>query len=142
MAINKSYTNNEVKVFWDAALCIHSANCVNSLNAVFNPKRKPWININGASTEEIINTVSNCPSGALTYKKVSAMQEEQKQNGQFSVKIQVNKGGPYLVKGKVTLIDKDGTETVKEGTIALCRCGGSSNKPYCDGTHKNIEFDK
>jgi len=70
--------------------------------------------------------------------------EEQKQNEQSSVKIQVNAGGPYLVKGKgkVTLIDKDGTETVKEGTIALCRCGSSQNKPYCDGSYKNFEFDK
>ncbi len=68
--------------------------------------------------------------------------EEQKQNEQSSVKIQVNTGGPYVVKGKVTLIDKDGTETVKEGTIALCRCGSSQNKPFCDGSHKNVEFDK
>ena len=68
--------------------------------------------------------------------------EEEKQNEQSSVKIQVNAGGPYLVKGSVVVVDKDGSETVKEGTMALCRRGGSQNKPYCDGTHKNIEFDK
>ncbi len=65
-----------------------------------------------------------------------------KQNEQSSVKIQVNASGPYLVTGKVTLTDKNGTETMKEGTIALCRCGASQDKPYCDGSHKNIEFDK
>ena len=37
--INKSYTNNEIKVFWNAALCIHSANCVNSLNVVLIPNK-------------------------------------------------------------------------------------------------------
>ncbi len=141
MAINKSYTNNEIKVLWDAGICIHSANCVNSLNSVFNPKQKPWINMQAASTEKIIKAVKNCPSGALTYKWSIEMEEE-KQNEESSVKIQVNAGGPYLVKGNVVLTDKDGSETIKEGTIALCRCGGSQNKPYCDGSHKNIEFDK
>lgn len=141
MAINKSYTNNEIKVFWKSELCIHSANCVNSLNAVFNPKQKPWINMQAASTEKIISAVNNCPSGALTYKWKDEMEEE-KQNEQSSVMIQVNAGGPYLVKGSVVVVDKDGSETIKEGTIALCRCGGSQNKPYCDGSHTNIEFDK
>lgn len=141
MAISKGYTNNQIKVFWKAELCIHSEICVNSLNAVFNPKQKPWINMQAASTEKIIIAVNNCPSGALTYKWKDEM-EEQKQNEQALTNIKVNAGGPYLVKGRVTLIDKDGTETVKEGTIALCRCGGSQNKPYCDGSHTNIEFDK
>ena len=141
MAISKSYSNNEIKVFWKAELCIHSANCVNSLNAVFNPKRKPWINMQAASTEKIIKTVSNCPSGALTYKW-SVEMEEEKQNEQALTTIKVNAGGPYLVKGSVVVVDKDGSETIKEGTIALCRCGGSQNKPYCDGSHKNVEFDK
>jgi len=141
MAISKSYTNNEIIVFWNADLCIHSANCVNSLNAVFNPKQKPWINMQAASTEKIINAVNNCPSGALTYKRKDEMEEE-KQNEQSSVTIQVNSGGPYLVKGSVVIVDKDGSETIKDGTIALCRCGASQNKPFCDGSHKNIEFDK
>ena len=141
MGINKSYANNEITVHWDADLCIHSANCVNSLNAVFNPKQKPWINMQAASTEKIIQTVIKCPSGALTYKRKDEMEEE-KQNEQVLTTIKVNAGGPYLVRGSVVVVDKDGSETVKEGTIALCRCGGSQNKPYCDGSHTNVEFDK
>ena len=141
MGINKKYTNNEITVLWDADLCIHSANCVNSLNAVFNPKQKPWINMQAASTEKIIQTVIKCPSGALTYKRKDEMEEE-KQNEQVLTTIKVNAGGPYLVRGSVVVVDKDGSETVKEGTIALCRCGGSQNKPYCDGSHTNVEFDK
>lgn len=64
--------------------------------------------------------------------------EEQKQQ----VSIRVNAGGPYLVKGNCVIIGKDGSKSVKEGPFALCRCGGSKNKPFCDGTHKNVEFDK
>ncbi len=63
-------------------------------------------------------------------------QEKQK------VTINVTTGGPYLVRGSCKIIDKDGTESTKEGSFALCRCGGSKNKPFCDGTHKNVEFDK
>lgn len=49
--------------------------------------------------------------------------------------------GPYLVKGPVKLVDPDGNEFPVQGeTIALCRCGGSSNKPFCDGTHSKINF--
>ena len=61
---------------------------------------------------------------------------------QLTTKIQVNKGGPYLVKGKFTFVNSDGKEEIKDGSIALCRCGGSSNKPFCDGTHRKNGFDK
>lgn len=52
------------------------------------------------------------------------------------------KGGPYQIEGPCALIDSDGNEIVKEGKIFLCRCGQSSRKPFCDGSHKKYEFDK
>jgi CDGSH-type Zn-finger protein len=49
--------------------------------------------------------------------------------------------GPYLVKGPVTVRDADGHQyRIERETIALCRCGGSTNKPFCDGTHSKIGF--
>ncbi|HZS34816.1 MAG TPA: CDGSH iron-sulfur domain-containing protein [Methylomirabilota bacterium] len=49
--------------------------------------------------------------------------------------------GPYLVKGAIRLVDADGNEFPLPGdTIALCRCGGSTRKPFCDGTHSKIGF--
>lgn len=56
-----------------------------------------------------------------------------------NVQITVVDKGPYLVKGKVVLVNKDGTEETKEGNIALCRCGLSKNKPFCDGTHRTTD---
>lgn len=53
------------------------------------------------------------------------------------VKIQVNAKGPFLIKGGATLVHEDGTEEKKDGTIALCRCGLSGKKPFCDGAHRN-----
>ncbi len=56
------------------------------------------------------------------------------------VKLQVTPNGPYLINGEITLINRDGSETQKSGNLAFCRCGGSGNKPFCDGTHKKINF--
>jgi CDGSH-type Zn-finger protein len=56
-----------------------------------------------------------------------------------NAKITVLDNGPYLVKGKFIFVDKDGKENEKEGQIALCRCGLSANKPYCDGMHRNSD---
>ena len=67
--IKKEYTNGEVTVVWQSGKCIHSGNCVKNNPAVFQPKEKPWIKIDGSSTDKIIETVKKCPSGALTFYK-------------------------------------------------------------------------
>ena len=56
------------------------------------------------------------------------------------VQIKVRESGPYLVKGPMTLVDVDGNAYTTEETVALCRCGGSQTKPFCDGTHKTSGF--
>ena len=57
------------------------------------------------------------------------------------VTIKVRESGPYLVRGKVTLTDAEGNVYTVEGpNIALCRCGGSQTKPFCDGSHKTNGF--
>lgn len=61
------YTNGEVTVVWKPNVCIHSTVCWKGLIEVFNPKEKPWIKMNGATTENIIEQVRKCPSGALSY---------------------------------------------------------------------------
>jgi CDGSH-type Zn-finger protein len=58
-----------------------------------------------------------------------------------AVTIRSLKNGPYLVEGEVALFDPEGNKVpVDKSTIALCRCGASSNKPFCDGTHSKIGF--
>jgi CDGSH-type Zn-finger protein len=57
------------------------------------------------------------------------------------VRISTYDNGPYLVSGPVIIADADGNEyPVKKQTVALCRCGASTNKPFCDGTHSKIGF--
>ena len=55
--------------------------------------------------------------------------------------IQILQKGPYIVTGNVTLLDPDGKKIDTSEKIALCRCGASTKKPFCDGTHSKIGFD-
>lgn len=67
MEDTKEYTNGEITVVWKQHLCEHSGNCVRSLPEVFRAKVQPWINVRGASSEEMIEQVKKCPSGALSF---------------------------------------------------------------------------
>ena len=56
--------------------------------------------------------------------------------------ITVKDSGPFLVKGPITLMDAEGNEfSVEKETVALCRCGASTTQPFCNGTHRKIEFE-
>ena len=136
----KKYSNDEITVIWKPDVCIHSTKCWKASLTIFNPKRRPWIDTSAGSSEEIIKIVDNCPSGALSYERNDKMNEQKEQNSQTTV--QVSKGGPYLVKGKFVFVGTNGKEEMKEGSVALCRCGASNNKPFCDGTHRKIGFDQ
>ena len=65
MAI-KHYTNDELTVKWESEKCTHSGNCSKGLIKVFNPQKRPWVNLDGAHLDEIRNQVKKCPSGALS----------------------------------------------------------------------------
>jgi uncharacterized Fe-S cluster protein YjdI len=64
--ITKKYSNGEVTVIWKPSQCSHSAICFRGLPQVFDPRVKPWVNIAGATTNDIIEQVKKCPSGALS----------------------------------------------------------------------------
>lgn len=140
----KQYTNETIAVLWDAEKCIHSAKCVHGLPSVFKPGERPWINIEHAPSEDIMRVIDMCPSGALSYKKLQTTEGtttvEQTTTAQPSTEIKVLKQGPLLIKGVCTLLDADGNEITTNESFALCRCGQSNKKPFCDGTHKTIGF--
>jgi uncharacterized Fe-S cluster protein YjdI len=140
----KHYTNNDVTVVWKSDLCIHSKICWTNLKEVFNPKERPWVNIGGAATDKIIEQVRKCPSGALSYF-MNAEQEVQRDpvaEAATILKVEVSPKGPYLINTQCMIVYADGREEIKNGVVALCRCGASGNKPYCDGTHNAIHFEE
>ncbi|MBC70736.1 (4Fe-4S)-binding protein [Flagellimonas abyssi] len=64
----KEYSNGEIAVIWKPELCQHAGICVKMLPKVYNPKEKPWIQAENASTEQLKQQISKCPSGALSYR--------------------------------------------------------------------------
>ncbi len=133
----KEYSNGKTTVVWEAEKCIHSAICAKGLPQVFQPRERPWIKIDASESDTIINQVKACPSGALSYY----MNNDSDQSAeQLDTKVEVLENGPLLVYGTLKVTHKDGTQETKNRTTAFCRCGLSSNKPYCDGTHTNENF--
>ncbi|HEX9826524.1 MAG TPA: (4Fe-4S)-binding protein [Flavobacteriaceae bacterium] len=137
MGRKKEYSNGEVTVVWQPKVCMHSGICFRGLPSVFQPKVRPWIIIEAASTEDIVNQVKACPSGALSYYMNA---EGDKTSETLETKVEVLKNGPLLVYGTLKVTHKDGKVEIKNKTTAFCRCGASNNKPYCDGTHVKHNF--
>jgi uncharacterized Fe-S cluster protein YjdI len=139
--VTKQYTNGEITIVWQSGKCIHSTKCWNELEgltSVFNPRERPWIKPEGASTETIMAHIDKCPSGALSYYKNNEKDQVVEVTAEQIVEVAEN--GPLLVYGNIIVKDKDGNQTRKNKVTAFCRCGQSNNKPYCDGAHVKIGF--
>lgn len=138
--IEKTYENEDVKVVWKPSLCSHSANCWRGLSEVFNPKLKPWVDLSKAQTEKIIQQINECPSSALSYALKSKMETNLEPENNLETKVEVKPNGPLIVLGNLSIKDVEGNVTSKSNMTAFCRCGASSNKPFCDGSHRKIDF--
>ncbi|MBL7963473.1 MAG: (4Fe-4S)-binding protein [Flavobacteriales bacterium] len=136
MSKEHTYTNGEVTIVWKKELCSHSKRCWTGLPGVFKPGERPWIRPEGASTEAIVAQVAQCPSGALSIRPNGPTPEAQPD----LVRVELSANGPLLVKGTVVVQHADGRVETREGSCALCRCGSSANKPYCDGSHRKAGF--
>jgi uncharacterized Fe-S cluster protein YjdI/CDGSH-type Zn-finger protein len=131
----REYSTGEIVVEWQPRLCFHSHNCIRALPQVFDPDRRPWVDIEAASAGQIEAAVAQCPSGALRAKRPGAAGTRIEP---FEVK--ASAGGPLLLSGGVRVLDAEGNVLYEGDKAALCRCGGSANKPFCDGTHRTNGF--
>jgi uncharacterized Fe-S cluster protein YjdI len=136
----KRYEGDGITITWEAERCIHAAECVRGLPGVFDSDRRPWITAGGASADEIATVIDRCPSGALGYERPSAASASPVSH-RAAVSVAVQPGGPLFVRGPITLTGADGAEIEAPERLALCRCGGSARKPFCDGTHNRIGFE-
>jgi len=136
--IRKEYPTDDLTVVWQPAKCIHAGICVKMLPNVYDPKSKPWIKSENASSAELKAQIDKCPSGALSY--ILKTESEDNAPQENHVQIDVFENGPLFVHGKIKVKDKDGQIIEKEKSTAFCRCGHSSRKPFCDGAHKKEGF--
>ena len=137
--ITKEYSNGEVTITWEPEKCVHSGVCVRGLGEVFKPKEKPWIKIDAASSEALVEQVKKCPTTALGY--YSNDDSKQIESGSQEQIVEIIPNGPLMVYGNIEVKFTDGHKERKSKSSAFCRCGSSQNKPFCDGTHKKISFE-
>ena len=102
--VTREYARDDIRVQWLASRCIHSAACIRALPAVFDPGRRPWIDVNaaGVDPDAIAGAVERCPTGALKYIRLDGAPGE---TTPATVVIVPVKNGPYLVRGPVELKD-------------------------------------
>lgn len=131
----REYATDEIVVEWHAPLCFHSQKCVNALPKVFDSKRRPWIDLEQASADEIEAAVDGCPSAALRARR-TGMTPPPAPRG---LEVTPMPNGPLLVRGRIRIVLADGSSE-ELPRAAFCRCGQSKNKPFCDGTHREIGF--
>jgi uncharacterized Fe-S cluster protein YjdI len=157
----RRYSNDEITVYWKPSACIHASYCYRELIEVFDPGRRPWVDMNGATTARIIEVVNLCPTEALAWKwnddeknrsvdpdqlnhinfrrpDLMNIRESKPEDPPVSVKIMAD--GPIVIKGNFTLIYDGNKKEIHESMISICRCGVSDHMPFCDGQHRKIGF--
>ncbi len=132
-----SFESDDIIVDYEVKRCIHAENCVHGLPAVFDVKKRPWIQPEHATAEQVVKAVMDCPTGALKFRrKVDGSPEPApEQNTSLIVP-----NGPLYVKGDVEIVATD-KSSQPEHRMAICRCGASKNKPFCDNAHQKINFE-
>jgi CDGSH-type Zn-finger protein len=131
-----SHAGRQITIHDNRSICAHAGTCTDNLKSVFRMGEEPWIDPNGASVEEIIATIRKCPSGALSYSIGDVEHRDQER----APMVTVMNDGPYAITGGVELLGVPFAEGSSREHYSLCRCGGSKNKPFCDGTHWSINF--
>lgn len=132
-----TYTGKDIEIVYDRRLCIHAAECGRGSRALFNVEKDPWCDPDAVSADVAAAVVERCPTGALRYKRLD-------DGGEDTVvdfnSVMVSPDGPLYVKGDLDLQNINNPFQHIQSKVALCRCGASSNKPFCDGSHGKAGF--
>lgn len=131
----RTYAGKDIAIGYDIARCIHAEECARGLPAVFDPKRKPWVDPEAAPADAIAGVIHRCPTGALAYERADGVAEIP----DADATMRVDPNGPLYLRGRVRIKMPDG-EVIEESRVALCRCGHSKNKPFCDDSHYDAGF--
>ena len=123
----------DMTLLYEGKKCIHARFCVTGAPKVFLANVKgPWINPDAIGVDRLVEIAHVCPSGAIRYARKDGKPDETPPPVNL---IAVRESGPYAVRGDLIL---DGEPAHFRAT--LCRCGASKNKPFCDGSHHEVNF--
>ncbi|HUY63126.1 MAG TPA: CDGSH iron-sulfur domain-containing protein [Acidimicrobiales bacterium] len=129
-----TYVGHRVVVRDDRAICEHAGFCGNRVSNVWKMVGGPAIE-DSVVRAQMMAMIERCPSGALSYR-MEADQDDVEPD--LPVGIAVTAEGPYFVSGGIEVQRADGAAFETRNRVTLCRCGASSNKPLCDGSHKKV----
>jgi uncharacterized Fe-S cluster protein YjdI/CDGSH-type Zn-finger protein len=131
----RRYDGEDITISYDVKRCVHAEECVRGLPRVFDPGRRVWVDATQASAGEIANTVQRCPTGALHFRRTDGGVEEPipRRN-----EVRLTPDGPLYFRGELEIHTPTGM--LKETRAALCCCGASRNKPFCDRSHVKAGF--
>lgn len=131
------FEGKEADVSWDGRLCIHMEECWRDKSDLFELGRRPFGQPDLVSVDHILEVAQRCPSGAIVFLPHGDVQSE---TADLENTVRVAPDGPLYFTGE---LDIDGAEDDMGGVAfraALCRCGLSKNKPFCDGSHSEGGF--
>lgn len=128
----RKYEGKEISVSFAARRCIHAEQCVKGLPAAFNRERRTWVDADAASADDIAAVVMRCPTGALHFERRDGGAAEPTPP---SNEMRAQPDGPLHATGNLEIVDAEGNVILTDTRIAFCRCGHSSNKPFCADSH-------
>lgn len=132
----RTYEGDSITVQYDVQRCIHAEECIRRLPQVFDRVGRPWVQPQNAPADAIAETIHHCPTGALRYERKDGGVPEPIPEANT---VQIAENGPLYLRGNIRLVLGDGT-IYHDTRIALCRCGRSENKPFCDNAHLGAGF--
>ncbi|HET7542690.1 MAG TPA: ferritin-like domain-containing protein [Polyangiaceae bacterium] len=123
----------DLTLIYEGKKCIHSRFCVTGAPSVFLANVVgPWIHPDEMAVDALVEIAHVCPSGAIRYRRKDGKPDESAPPVNL---LSVREAGPYALRGELTIAGKSGAFRA-----TLCRCGASKNKPYCDGSHHDVNF--
>ncbi len=133
-ARRKAYVGDGVIMTDDRSICVHAGFCGDRFTNVWRMIKDTD---DPAVRERLIDMVRLCPSGALA---ASEEEDGEPMEPALPTSVAVVEDGPLWVRGGVRVTGADGQDYEVRNRVTLCRCGASTNKPFCDGTHQEIGF--
>lgn len=135
--VERVYANDALEVLWEPGLCIHYAACIRGSVRAFNPQRRPWVDVNAETPERLAEIIELCPTGALHARWKDGRPAEY---APAPATIVPTVDGPLFLHGAIRILDREGNVVREDTRLALCRCGRSKHKPFCDDSHYREGF--
>lgn len=132
------YTGDTQTVTWDRRLCIHAGECGRAKGELFIGGRDPWCTPDVASQEDAAEVIGRCPTGALSLKTADGVLLSE--DAPSENEVLVANDGPLYLSGDLSVDGATSDMHSVSRRAALCRCGASKNKPFCDNSHQDAGF--